>query len=147
MRATIYLRKQELEKYLENRGYTLKTIRRLLLDEFGYKNSKHFVSEFTNLSKGVLDIKTAYKSKEEYEIIVFKLSEIVQFLKEELKNHPTRLHGRDIIFFQKSHPYSSYRDCERTEALYYNVITTVFRKELSKEIREKLGLYEIGISI
>ena len=86
MRASIYLSKKELQKYLESKGYESKTIRKVLIDEFGYKTGKQFLETNTNLCSCVLDIRVCYKNPDEYREIVLRVSWIIKYLEKERNN-------------------------------------------------------------
>jgi hypothetical protein len=150
MRATIYLKKKELESYLERKGYTIVTLRRVILDEFGYKNSDHFMSIYPNLSRGVLNMKLAYKDKEEYESIVLLVSDMLKYLKQE--QDPSigygRVFGVDIKFLiRQTDETFSYTYGSKNNTLYYYTQESVFKREILTDITEKIELNGLSISI
>lgn len=155
MRATIYLKKKELENYLEKKGYTLVTLRRVILDEFGYKNSKHFLLDYPNLSKGVLNIKLAYRDEEEYRLITLWISDTLRYLKHE--QNPSvgygRVYGIDIKFLTRqndgslSHIGIGDLEGEKYKTLYYYCIEFVFRREIVSDIKEKIELNGFTMSV
>ena len=156
MRATIYLKKQEIENYLVNKGYTLKTLRKIILDEFGFKNSKDFSAEYPNLSQLALNIKLAYLNQEEYESILVLVSDMLKFLKSELKDTsnpwPTAIciYGRDVVFYKNSPREDislQYNRNDNKDTLYIYTVSSVFRKEFIGEIKEKIEINEIYLSI
>lgn len=151
MRASIYLSKKELQKYLELRGYKSKTIRKILLDEFGYKTGKQFLETNVNLCSCVLDIRVSYKNPDEYREIVLRISCIIKYLEKERSaegSYSSRLFGKDIVFLNPKSVYTiNYREGDRDLSLWYYIETTVFRREFINELNEKLGLYEIRMSI
>lgn len=152
MRASIYLSKKELQKYLESKGYESKTIRKVLIDEFGYKTGKQFLETNTNLCSCVLDIRVCYKNPDEYREIVLRVSWIIKYLEKERNNknsgYRQRLFGKDIVFLNPESIYGvGYRDGDRNLSLWYYTETTVFRREFVSEVNEKLGLYEVRMSI
>lgn len=155
MRATIYLRKKELENYIEKRGYNIKTIRIIILKEFGFKNSNEFKNEYKNLSSSVLNIKLAYKNLKEYESILVLISDLLAFLKNSLKKeYFKRIFGSEVLFYDINSytnglsrlNYDFYRE-NKSLTLYNFTISSVFRKEFLNEIKEKTDLNEIYLSI
>ena len=159
MRATLYIRKQDIEDYLTNKGYTLKTLRKIILDEFGFKNSKEFHSEYANLSPAAMNIKLAYLNQEEYESILVLVSDMLKFLKSELKdsnsgNQPPwpcyTMYGRDIVFYKASTREDitlQYNREDNKDTLYIYTVSSVFRKEFVNELKEKTEINEIYLSI
>lgn len=158
MRASIYLNKSEIREYIKLKGYQTKTIRKILVSDFGYKNSKQISEEITNLSKTVLDIRICYKSQDEYRDILLKISAIIKYLEQEKIKDITRgagfirVFGRDVIYFSlDSNKYSlTYNHIERiknTQTLYYHTESSIFKREFIQEVNEKLGLYGIKMSI
>ena len=43
MRTTLYISNKEVLNFLERNGYTLITLRKIIISEFGYKNSEEFL--------------------------------------------------------------------------------------------------------
>lgn len=158
MRASVYLNKSEIREYIKLKGYQTKTIRKILVSDFGYKNSKQISEGITNLSKTVLDIRICYKNQDEYRDILLKMSTIIKYLEQE-KNEDiargagfVRVFGRDVIYLSLvSNKYSlTYHHIERiknTQTLYYHTESSVFRREFIQEVNEKIGLYGIKMSI
>lgn len=152
MRANIYLNKKELQRYLELRGYTTKTIRKVLIDEFGYKTGKQFLETNTNLCSCVLDVRVCYKNQDEYREIALRVSQMIKYLeKERTSDKPgygQRLFGKEILFLNPESTYIvGYNDGDRRLSLWYYTESTVFRREFVDEVNKKLGLYEIKMSI
>ncbi len=154
MRATVYFKKQELEEYLERNGYTILTLRRIILKEFGYKNSRSVLTEHSNLCSGVLNTKLAYKTEDEYRNITLIVSDLILYLRRELASstkpgYGRQLFGKDIIFLN---PLSGnltlgYNTGDRKQALYWYTMETSIKREIRQAIQEKTGIHEIGISI
>ena len=144
MRTTLYIDNKELENFLKRSGYTLITIRKLIISEFGYKNSSEFLSEFKKyIIKNVLNIKLAYKNDNEYKDIIYKLSFIIKRLKKENK----LVFGRDeILFLSPDNPNMFISKSWRQKSLFYYLDKTVFKRELLNNLK-KIGLYETGMSI
>lgn len=147
MRGTFYIRKNRVEDYLERKGFSLCTIRRVIIKEFGFKNGKEFLLKYHNLSPSVLNVKVAYKNKLEYNEIIIRISDILKYLSMEEYNHS--IFGRDILFF---HPNQSgsfpYYDRQKlNKSLYWYTVMTRFRLEFIEDIREKTGIDELGITI
>lgn len=154
MRATVYIRREELEEYVKRKGYSIKTFRKILVDEFGYKNGKEAVTEFTNLTTNVFNIKLAYKNQEEYQEILVLMSDILAFVKTERDspNWATPIYGRDIVFFTPNSTDSlratlSYQNTKANKTLYTYTISAVFRKEFINDINEKTGINELFLAI
>lgn len=152
MRASIYLSKKELQSYLKSKGYKTKTIRKVLLDEFGYKTGKQFLETNNNLCSCVLDIRLCYKNPDDYREIILRLFWIIKYLEKERTSgksgYGPRLFGKDIIFLNPDSTYViGYNDGDRQLSLWYYTETTVFRREFIDEVNKKLGLYEIRMSI
>ena len=157
MRASIYLNRKELQNYLKLRGYQSETIRKILISEFGYKTGKQFLQENTNLCSNVLNIKVSFKNQDEYREIVLRLSWIIKYLKNErdkakiksgFGGYALRLFGTDIVFLNPDSTYViDYGDGDRNLSLWYYTEAVTFKRLFIEEITEKLGLYEIRMSI
>lgn len=147
MRATIYLGRKELRKYLESRGYKIQTLRKIITTEFGYPNSSKIREEFNNISNTALNITLAYKNQEEYRKITLIVSFILNFLRANINT--LRIYGRDVIYINSESTAHDvgYRTGMKSEMLYSYTETTTFRREFIEEINEKLGLNEIRMSI
>lgn len=146
MRTTLYISNKEVLNFLERNGYTLITLRKIIISEFGYKNSEEFLSEFkNNISKSILNIKLAYKDSDEYRDIKYKLSYIITKLKEE-KKYSTRIYGMDeMLFLSPDNPSMFMSQSWRQRSLYYYLYKTVFKRELLNNL-QNFGLYETGMS-
>ena len=156
MRATVYIRRKELEEYVKRKGYSIKTFRKILVDEFGYKNGKEAMTEFTNLTTNVFNIKLAYKNQEEYQGILVLMSDIIAFVKAERDspNWATPIYGRDIVFFTPDSTTTdslgailSYQNTKANKTLYTYTISSVFRKEFINDVNEKTGINELFLAI
>lgn len=151
MRATVYITKPEIRKYLERKGYQFRSIRKILTAEFGYTSGKQFSSLFPSLSKHVLNINVAWKNHDEYRDIVMCVSRIITFLKndiEESKLSPVRhLFGIDIIFLTKGNENLYYHHENKSGMLYYYTEPVVFKRNFIEDTHEKLELYGFSMSI
>ena len=154
MRATVYIRREELEEYVKRKGYSIKTFRKILVDEFGYKNGKEAMTEFTNLTTNVFNIKLAYKNQEEYQEILVLMSDILAFVKTERDspNWATPIYGRDIVFFTPNSTDNlgallNYQNTKANKTLYTYTISAVFRKEFINDMNEKTGINELFLAI
>ena len=156
MRATVYIRREELEEYVKRKGYSIKTFRKILVDEFGYKNGKEAMTEFTNLTTNVFNIKLAYKNQEEYQEILVLMSDIISFVKAERDSlNWSAIYGRDIVFFTPNSTNSTdnlgallnYQNTKANKTLYTYTISAVFRKEFINDINEKTGINELFLAI
>ena len=148
MRASIYVRKNELRSYLERKGYILVTLRKILIKDFGYKTGRDFCSSFQHLSPSILNISVAYKTREDYENILFIVSLVIKYLKE-LELSSTKYYvGRDIIFKSIENNEGIYGWSERgSNSIYWYTETTVFRREFLEDMQEKTQINGLTLSI
>lgn len=146
MRATFYIKKKELENYLLRKGYILKTIRRIILEDFGFNNTNEIRDAFPILSSSVLNIKVAYKTDEDREEIVIRIASILDYLRIEQKGTIHRIIGRDILFYRPGAP-GFYRRDNNDNTLYLYTQSSVFRREILNDIKEKTKINEFYISI
>lgn len=147
MRATFYIKKKALEDYLIRKGYILKTIKRIILEDFGFKNTNEIRDAFPILSSSVLNIKVAYKTDEDRKEIVIRIAFILDYLRIEQKGTIYRIVGRDILFYKPGSDIASYRRDNNDSTLYLYTQSSVFRKEILNDIKEKTKINEFYISI
>ena len=147
MRATFYIKKKGLENYLLRKGYILKTIRRIILEDFGFNNTNEIRDAFPILSSSVLNIKVAYKTDEDREEIVIRIASILDYLRIEQKGTIHRIVGRDILFYRPGSTATFYRRDNNDSTLYLYTQSSVFRREILNDIKEKTKINELYISI
>ena len=68
---------KEVIKFLEELGYTVTTIRMVLKNEFGFKDTKEMIKKL-NVSEALLRFRVALKDKQEYNDLITKLSPLLE---------------------------------------------------------------------
>ena len=72
-----YIDDKEIIKFLEELGYTVTTIRMVLKNEFGFKDTKEMVKKL-NVSEALLRFRVALKDKQEYNDLITRLSPLLE---------------------------------------------------------------------
>ena len=75
---SVYKKVSDITRILQKEfGYTIINLRKILVDEYGYKNTKDILKRL-NITKSVLFIPFAFRNSEGYSLLVSQVGELLE---------------------------------------------------------------------
>lgn len=138
MLLRIFVSNNEINNYLSDCGYKITTIRKLLINEYGFKNTKDILEKFSPvITEQFLKIKLSYKTSRDYSEICVYMSGLLKYITDfihnkQMKGYMTR--GFYLLYFKESDEEGGYSfDGDSTNSLIKYYIKSVYRKEILNE--------------
>lgn len=137
MLLRIYVSDNEVNNYLTDCGYKITTIRKLLLNEYGFKDTKGIIEKFSPIiTEQFLKIKLSYKTSEDYSEICVYMSRLLNYITDFIHNKQKKGYmtkGFYLLYFKEDesggYPFSG----TSTDSLIKYYFKAVYRKEILSE--------------
>ena len=132
----LHITNKEIDDYLTDRGYKISTIRKILINEYGYKNTKEILEKLSPVvTEDFLKLKLSFLNDKEYMDMCGCLSELIKFIKQYIEDSGSRKYlprGFYLLYYNPNDSDYIFSG-DSTNSLVKYQVKTVYCKLILKE--------------